>query len=76
MLDSGNLCLNLPKQKMTDMEHKSMKRMRILPLCAVAFMAMASVSMLLSGNILELNAATNAPARTGDYKSLFKNKCE
>lgn len=50
------------------MEHKSMKRMRILPLCAVAFMAAASLSVLLSGNSSGLNAATNAPARSGDYQ--------
>lgn len=68
VLDSGILYLNLPKQKMTDMEHKSMKRMRILPLCAVAFMAAASLSVLLSGNSSGLNAATNAPARSGDYQ--------
>ena len=50
------------------MGHRSKKGMRVLPLCTVALMAAASVSTLLSGASPAVNAATAAPARTGDYE--------
>lgn len=50
------------------MEHRSMKKMRVLPLCAVAFMASAFLYVLMTGVSPDVCAATNTPARTGDYE--------